>query len=184
MICCHLHWCCWWSVQSLQLTRFASHTSCLFLLVRCVPAHHTSFLVTLSEHLLIMLNTRRSFPVDDFGWYNIGWRNPEIRSPALDGLAKDGIILNRHYTFKYCSPTRSSLLSGRLPLHVNQNNECNLIESRSGIDLRMTLLPAKMKQAGYSTHMVSDAFYAGSERTKTCLLVSLFFFSSLGNETF
>lgn len=35
--------------------------------------------------------------------------------------------------FKYCSPTRSSMLSGRLPLHVNQNNECNAITSRSGI---------------------------------------------------
>ena len=51
--------------------------------------------------------------IDDFGWYNIGWRNPEIRSPALDALAADGIVLNRHYTFKYCSPTRASLLSGQ-----------------------------------------------------------------------
>jgi arylsulfatase A-like enzyme len=56
-------------------------------------------------------------------------------------------------TFKYCSPTRSSLLTGRLPLHVNQNNECNTETSRSGIDLRMTLLPAKMKLAGYKTAM-------------------------------
>eukprot|EP00035_Acanthoeca_spectabilis_P026572 m.463235 g.463235 ORF g.463235 m.463235 type:complete len:540 (+) comp22965_c0_seq1:16-1635(+) len=97
-------------------------------------------------HIIIAL-------ADDFGWHNIGWRNPEIASPTLNRLAKDGIILDRHYTFKYCSPTRSSLLSGRLPLHVNQNNECNEIMSRSGIDLRMTLLPAKLKQAGYLTHM-------------------------------
>ena len=57
---------------------------------------------------------------DDFGWHNIGWRNPEIKSPNLDALAAAGIKLDRHYVFKYCSPTRSSLLSGRLPLHVNQ----------------------------------------------------------------
>lgn len=90
---------------------------------------------------------------DDFGWHNIGFRNPEIRSPNLDKMAKDGIILDRHYVFKYCSPTRSSLLSGRLPLHVNQNNECNLVTSKSGIDIRMTLLPEKMKTAGYATMM-------------------------------
>eukprot|EP01047_Picozoa_sp_COSAG01_P065833 COSAG01_NODE_8966_length_2600_cov_4.632947_5_plen_111_part_00 len=102
--------------------------------------------VTKKPHIFIIL-------ADDYGWHNIGWRNPEIESPNLDGLAAEGIKLDRHYVFKYCSPTRSSLLSGRLPLHVNQNNEANDIESRSGIDLRMTLLPAKMKQAGYATAM-------------------------------
>ena len=86
--------------------------------------------------------------------YNVGWRNPEIRSPHIDAMAASGLKLNRHYVFKYCSPSRSSLLSGRLPLHVNQNNECNLVASRSGIDVRMTLLPAKMKEAGYATSMV------------------------------
>ena len=57
--------------------------------------------------------------------------------------------------FRYCSPTRSSLLTGRLPLHVNQNNECNDVTSKSGPDLRYTLLPEKMKMAGYATAMVS-----------------------------
>jgi arylsulfatase B len=50
--------------------------------------------------------------------------------------------------FKYCSPTRSSLMSGRVPPHVNQNNLCNDIQSTSGVDLRYTLLPEKMKLAG------------------------------------
>lgn len=62
-------------------------------------------------------------------------------------------MAHRLPTVKYCSPTRSSLLSGRLPLHVNQNNECNQVTSKSGPDLRYTLLPAKMKQAGYATAM-------------------------------
>ena len=51
------------------------------------------------------------------------------RSPKIDALAADGLKLNRHYVFKYCSPTRSSMISGRLPLHVNQNTECNLVAS-------------------------------------------------------
>lgn len=90
---------------------------------------------------------------DDYGWHNVGWRNSEIRTPNIDTLAKNGIKLMRHYTYKYCSPSRSSLLTGRLPIHVNQNNECNQIVSKSGADLRMTLLSQKMKDAGYATAM-------------------------------
>ena len=88
---------------------------------------------------------------DDYGFGNVGFAhgpslgNPESRTPHMDALAKGGIILDRHYVFKYCSPTRSSLMSGRVPPHVNQNNLCNDIESTSGVDLRFTLLPQKMK---------------------------------------
>ena len=46
----------------------------------------------------------------------------EPLTPNIDSLAKQGALLKHHYTFKFCSPTRSSFLSGRLPLHVNQQN--------------------------------------------------------------
>ena len=76
---------------------------------------------------------------------------------------------------KYCSPTRSSFLTGRasiepvlslslsaslwclhagLPVHVNQDNQCNDALSSSGADLRMTLLPQKLKTAGFETAAV------------------------------
>ena len=61
----------------------------------------------------------------------------------------EGIVLERHYVYKYCSPTRSSLMSGRLPTHVNQNNRNNDIEAGSGCDLRYTFLAEKMRDAGY-----------------------------------
>jgi arylsulfatase A-like enzyme len=48
-------------------------------------------------------------------------------------------------------------MSGRIPPHVNQNNKCNNIESTSGVDLRFTLLPQKMKVAGYTTAMVGKS---------------------------
>ena len=50
---------------------------------------------------------------DDLGFNNVGWRNKEIRSPTLDALRSDGVSVDRHYTYKYCSPTRRALLSGR-----------------------------------------------------------------------
>ena len=135
-------------------------------LVACASAQKTK-----KPHIFLVL-------ADDFGWNNIGWRNKEIRSPHLDKLAADGIKLDRHYVFKYCSPTRSSLLSGRYPLHVNQNNECNSILSRSGIDIRMTLLPAKMKLAGYKTAMTGKWHCGG--RTHANLPVNRGFDSHYG----
>ena len=93
---------------------------------------------------------------DDLGWNNVGWRNAELRTPALDEGRATGIDLQRMYAFKYCSPTRSSLMSGRLPLHVTQNNKNNDVDNPGGADLRMTLLPQRLKAAGYRTAAFLD----------------------------
>lgn len=51
-------------------------------------------------------------------------------------------------------------MTGRLPLHVTQNNLVNDIGSTSGADLRMTTLPEMLKTAPtsvpFKTHMVSN----------------------------
>jgi hypothetical protein len=40
----------------------------------------------------------------------------------MDQLVKEGIELDHAYSYKFCSPTRSCLQSGRLPVHVNVLN--------------------------------------------------------------
>ena len=42
---------------------------------------------------------------------------------------------------------------GRLAVHVNQNNEANNPASLCGADIRMTMLPQKLKDAGWETAM-------------------------------
>jgi arylsulfatase A-like enzyme len=54
------------------------------------------------------------------GWHNVGWHNKEMKTPNANALAKEGIILDKSYVFMYCAPTRSSIMSGRLPFRVNQ----------------------------------------------------------------
>ena len=43
---------------------------------------------------------------DDLGWYDTAPTNPFAPTPTLAALAAEGLVLNRHYVFRYCSPTR------------------------------------------------------------------------------
>ena len=99
--------------------------------------------------------------LDDWGWGNAGWNNPSCAhvTPTLDGLVKDGIELSHHYVFKYCSPTRSAIQSGRAPYHVNVLNAApdvwepaNPAAGAAGMAREMTGMGIKMAAANYSTH--------------------------------
>ena len=50
---------------------------------------------------------------DDMGYQDVGFRGSDIMTPNLDRLANEGVILENHYVMPQCSPTRSSLMSGR-----------------------------------------------------------------------
>ena len=102
---------------------------------------------------------------DDLGWGNVGWHRetptPEVKTPKLDQLVKDGIEMNRMYSWHACSPTRSSLQTGRLPIHVNAHNANPEIYNSSsasgtgaGIPRNMTGMAAKLAAAGYNTVFV------------------------------
>ena len=117
---------------------------------------------------------------DDLGWNNVGWHgNTEVQTPTLDRLVRAGIELDRMYAYKYCSPTRSSILSGRLPYHVNEQNRA-IWQAGGGVDLRMDILPAKLQRAGFTTHQlgkwhacVGDATTAPVRLRRTKLTLQL-----------
>ena len=54
--------------------------------------------------------------VDDWGFAEVGFRNPKIKTPNFDDLFKTGLLLDRHYVYMYCSPSRASLLTGPFSL--------------------------------------------------------------------
>ena len=122
-------------------------------------------------HIVMML-------VDDWGWANVGYhRNPptrEVVTPNIDRLVKQGLELNQHYVYKFCSPSRSSLISGRLPIHVNDQNLLptnynpdDPVSGFSAIPRNMTGIAEKMREAGYATHQVGkwDAGMATPDHT-------------------
>ena len=99
---------------------------------------------------------------DDLGWSNVGWhspQNPEVQTPHLDALVAGGIELDRHYVYKFCSPSRSALQTGRNPIHVNvqnlgprNHNPADSVSGYSGIPRNMTGIATLLQTKGYRTH--------------------------------
>ena len=121
--------------------------------------------------LTISSATKASLPnivhilADDYGWADIGYHRSEtsdpldLQTPNLDALVKTGIELDRFYVYKICSPSRSSIQSGRNPIHVNvQNtppefrNPKDPIGGYQGIPTNMTGVATVMKKANYKKY--------------------------------
>lgn len=107
-------------------------------------------------HVLFLL-------VDDLGYANLGFNRPspseEVVTPRLDELRAVGLGLERHYVYRMCSPSRSSLQSGRLAVHVNTRNSKPTVYNRitgaaAGIPRNMSTIALKLRAAGYATHLV------------------------------
>ena len=97
--------------------------------------------------------------IDDWGWANAGYHrsigDPEVQTPVIDELVADGIELNNHFAYKFCSPSRCALQSGRSPIHVNTenlgigvHNKSDAIRGYAGIPTAMTGIAQLLKTKG------------------------------------
>lgn len=91
---------------------------------------------------------------DDLGFNDVSFHgSPQIPTPNLDYLARTGVVLMNHNVQPVCTPTRSTILSGRHVIHTGiympfaQGTAYHL-------GLNYTLLPEYMRRLNRSTHMV------------------------------
>eukprot|EP01065_Artemidia_motanka_P026718 TRINITY_DN31978_c0_g1_i1.p1 TRINITY_DN31978_c0_g1~~TRINITY_DN31978_c0_g1_i1.p1 ORF type:complete len:539 (+),score=164.55 TRINITY_DN31978_c0_g1_i1:89-1705(+) len=116
--------------------------------------------------------------VDDYGWADAGWHRPQnytdVQTPNFKSLVAEGVELDRHYVFKFCSPTRSAVQSGRNPIHVNVlnlaptfSNPKDPVGGYAAVPRNMTGMAEVMARAGYETHMYGkwDAGMATPQHT-------------------
>lgn len=105
---------------------------------------------------------------DDLGHFDVGFNNPSRLdvSGNVSKLAAQGIILKHHYVFYWCSPTRRSFLSGRLPIHHGEMLSADggghyvrtpgysgdFSSDGDDIDLRWEIISQKLKKAGYHNY--------------------------------
>ncbi|CAB9504225.1 Arylsulfatase B [Seminavis robusta] len=108
-------------------------------------------------HILFVL-------IDDLGWGDVGFHQtsetghdrPEVKTPVMDRLAQEeGLQLHRHYVHCSCTGTRTSLQSGRFPVHVQTTLKNPEVPS-SGMPRNLTGLAEHLKSANtsYATHYV------------------------------
>lgn len=96
-----------------------------------------------------------AFIADDLGWYDTTLRNPSAPTPSIGSAAAEGLLLDRHYVFRYCSPTRRSLLTGRFPNSISTVQPDGNKTCSDFTPLNATILSEKLsRHANYSCHMV------------------------------
>ncbi|CAN7997353.1 unnamed protein product [Ixodes pacificus] len=95
------------------------------------------------------------FVADDLGWGDVSFHgSPQIPTPNIDLLAADGITLNNYYVSPLCTPSRSTLLSGRHPIHTGMQHDVIYTAYEYAFPLRFPLMPQFFKKLGYDTHAV------------------------------
>ncbi|PFX34029.1 arylsulfatase B-like [Stylophora pistillata] len=119
-----------------------------------------SFIFVTLTNLHIFVSSAASKPnilfvlVDDLGWSDVGFHGSKIQTPNVDKLANEGVILDSYYVQPICSPTRGALMSGRYPIHLGMQHGIVHTGCPFGLPLNITTLPQKLKEVGYSTHMI------------------------------
>ncbi|XP_077981152.1 arylsulfatase B-like [Glandiceps talaboti] len=91
---------------------------------------------------------------DDLGWHDVGYHDSIIQTPNIDKLAAEGVKLENYYVTPLCTPTRSVLMTGRNQISTGMQHFVLTAGETRCLPLDEVLLPQKMKESGYATHMV------------------------------
>ena len=94
------------------------------------------------------------------GWADVNYHrnDTEMPTPTIDALVKAGVELNRHYVHMMCTPSRASLQSGRLPVHV-LTRLAGPCDGNGAIPRNITGIAAKLKKAGYRAEQQAFAVH-------------------------
>lgn len=94
------------------------------------------------------------FFADNLGWGDV-WGAPGTRTPTLDTLANDGLrLLNWYSAAHVCSPSRASLLTGRLMVRTGVYPMTFAANAANGLPKNETTIAEHLKRQGYRSYAV------------------------------
>ena len=78
------------------------------------------------------------------------------RTPHLAALARapGAVVLDHFYVQPLCSASRSALLTGRYPIHTGMQTHVLQPQQRRGLPLEEVTVAERLKELGYTTHLV------------------------------
>ncbi|MGB1937949.1 MAG: sulfatase-like hydrolase/transferase, partial [Akkermansiaceae bacterium] len=91
---------------------------------------------------------------DDLGYGDVGCYNPEskVPTPRLDRLATQGMrFTDAHSPSTVCTPTRYSLLTGRMAFRTGMVNVFTGVQGPCLIEEDRLTLPQMLRENGYTT---------------------------------
>jgi len=105
---------------------------------------------------------------DDMGYADVGFNGcKDIPTPHLDALAKSSVrFTNGYVSGPYCSPTRAGLLTGRYQTRFGHefNPGGDGDGGALGLPVSETLIPARLKTAGYATALTGKWHLGSAEQ--------------------
>ena len=91
---------------------------------------------------------------DDLGYRDVGYHGSSaIETPTLDHLAYGGVRLENYYVQPTCTASRSTLLSGRYPIHTGLQHRSITNCQVNSLPKWMPTLADMLHNAGYLSHM-------------------------------
>lgn len=88
--------------------------------------------------------------VDNWGWGDISVQGSTVPTPSIDQLASEGLRLTNFNVENQCTPTRSAIHTGRLPIRSGTQKVPHPGEPQGMAPWEYTL-PELLKDAGYET---------------------------------
>lgn len=117
-----------------------SMVRCIFILMMSISISASLFGEVKRPNIVLVM-------ADDQGWGQVGYNgHPHLKTPNLDTMAALGIRFNRFYAAcSVCSPTRASVLTGRIP------GRTGVPGLHKRLCLQEKTLSQALKNAGYAT---------------------------------
>eukprot|EP00040_Diaphanoeca_grandis_P031099 m.185331 g.185331 ORF g.185331 m.185331 type:complete len:534 (-) comp32231_c0_seq2:245-1846(-) len=92
---------------------------------------------------------------DDLGGTDLSSFGAEFPTPVLDELVETGIKLKSYYVQLVCSPTRTSFMTGRYPIHTGLQHIVIFQDQDAAISLSHPTIAEVVKTNwNYSTHLI------------------------------